>query len=135
MSPDDDYSDSEESRAITIKLSIRIVSDQLWFSKFSWRLLFMFHSKIKFLSRKGTKKSMNFLTPNTCMTSRRKGSLLVKDLLHGEMSTIQIFKSQLILLRNGLITKMKILQAIMSTGVSMDIEKIEIRILWTDTRI
>ena len=28
-SPDDDYSDSEESRAITIKLSIRIVSDQL----------------------------------------------------------------------------------------------------------
>ncbi len=67
--------------------------------------------------------------PNTCMTSRQKGSLLVKDLLHGEMSTIQIFKSQLILLKNGLIMKMKILQAIMFTGVSINIKKIEIRIL------
>ncbi|CAG8676581.1 9862_t:CDS:2 [Ambispora leptoticha] len=50
-SPDDDYSDSEESKAITIKLSIRT-----------------------FPSRKCTKKSTNFLTPNTCSTSRRKGS-------------------------------------------------------------
>jgi DNA-binding transcriptional regulator/RsmH inhibitor MraZ len=82
----------------------------------------MSYSKIKILSRNFTKKPTNFPTPNTTSTSRQKGSLLVKNLLHGGMKTIQIVKSQLILLRNGLITKMKILQAIMFTGVSTEIE-------------
>ncbi|CAB4419007.1 unnamed protein product [Rhizophagus irregularis] len=76
ISPD---GDSEESKAITIKLSI--------------------------ISLKKIYK--------------QKGSLFVKNLLRGGMKTIQIVKSQLILL---IIAKMKILQAIMSTGVSMEIE-------------
>ncbi|CAB4381132.1 unnamed protein product [Rhizophagus irregularis] len=79
ISPD---GDSEESKAITIKLSI--------------------------ISLKKIYK--------------QKGSLFMKNLLHGGMKTIQIVKSKLILLRNGHIAKMKILQAIMSTGVSMEIE-------------
>ncbi|CAG8618100.1 10226_t:CDS:2 [Funneliformis caledonium] len=55
LSPDEDFSDTEESRTLTIKLSI-------------------------LSSRKVTKKPMNFLIPNTCSTSRQKGSLLVKNL-------------------------------------------------------